>query len=124
MDAGAFGADQVAAGAGVHAPSSFCWLLSLGGGGRAVFAGWRQMVQVAHLTLYERGVWVAQWVEHPTSAQVTISPFVSSSPASGSVLTTRSPDPASDSVSPSLSAPPCLCSVSLSKINKHKKKIF
>ena len=59
------------------------------------------------------GVWVAQSVERPTSAQVTISRFVSWSPASGSALTARSPEPASDSVPPSLSAPNplafCLC---------------
>ena len=52
-----------------------------------------------------RGAWVAQSVERPTSAQVMTSRFVSSSPASGSVLTARSPEPASDSASPSLSAP-------------------
>ena len=34
--------------------------------------------------------------------------FVGLSPASGSVLTAQSPEPASDSVSPSLSAPPLL----------------
>ena len=59
------------------------------------------------------GAWVAQSVKHLTSAQVMISQFVSSSPVSGSVLTAQSPEPASDSVSPSLSAPPllmlCLC---------------
>ena len=53
-----------------------------------------------------RGAWVARSVERPTSAQAMISWFVSSSPASGSVLTARSLEPASDSVSPSLSAPP------------------
>ena len=37
-----------------------------------------------------RGTWVAQSVECPTSAQVTISWFVSPSPASGSVLTAQS----------------------------------
>ena len=52
------------------------------------------------------GTWVAQSVEHPTSVQVMISHSVSSSPASGSVLTAQSLEPASDSVSPSLSAPP------------------
>ena len=52
------------------------------------------------------GAWVAQSVKHPTSAQVTISRFVSSSPASGSVLTARSLGPASDSVSPSLCTSP------------------
>ena len=50
--------------------------------------------------------WVAQSVKHPTSAQVTISQFVSLSPTSGSVLTAQSLEPASDSVSLSLSAPP------------------
>ena len=51
------------------------------------------------------GAWVAQSVERPTSVQVMISWFVSSSPTSGSVLTAQSLEPASDSVSPSLSAP-------------------
>ena len=53
-----------------------------------------------------------------------ISWLVSSSPASGSVPTARSPEPASDSVSPSLSAPPPL-TLCLSKINKQtlKKRI-
>ena len=59
------------------------------------------------------GAWVAQSVERPTSAQVTISWTVNSSPASGSGLTAQSLEPASDSVSPSLSDPPpfmlCLC---------------
>ena len=64
-----------------------------------------------------RGAWVAQLVKCPTSAQVMISPFVSSSPASGSVLTAQSLEPASDSVSPSLSALPRSCFLSLSKIN-------
>ena len=52
------------------------------------------------------GAWVAQSVKRPTSAQVTISRSVSSSPASGSLLMAQSLEPASDSVSPSLSAPP------------------
>ena len=55
-----------------------------------------------------RGTRVAQAVQHPTSAQVMISRSVSSSPASGSVLTAQSLEPASNSVSPSLSAPPPL----------------
>ena len=37
-----------------------------------------------------RGTWVAQLVERPTSAQVMISRFVGSSPASGSVLMAQS----------------------------------
>ena len=45
------------------------------------------------------GTWVAQ---------VMISQSVSSSPTSGSVLTSQSLEPALDSVSPSLSAPPPL----------------
>ena len=54
------------------------------------------------------GAWMAQLVKRPTSAQVRISWFVSSSPTSGSVLTAQSLEPASDSVSPSRSAPPML----------------
>ena len=54
------------------------------------------------------GTWVVQWFEQPTSAQVVISRFVSSSPASGSVLTAQRLQPASNSVSPSLSDPPPL----------------
>ena len=57
------------------------------------------------------------------SVQVTISQLVSLSPESGPVLTARSLEPASDSVSPSLSAPPLLMlCLSLSKINKHLNK--
>ena len=52
------------------------------------------------------GAWVAQSVKRLTSAQVTISRSVSSSPASGSGLTAQSLEPVSDSVSPSLSDPP------------------
>ena len=60
--------------------------------------------------------WVAQWVEHLTSAQVTISQFMSLSPTSGFVVTAQSLEPASDSVSPSLSLPlPCSCSLSPSQ---------
>ena len=47
-------------------------------------------------------------VKCPTSAQVMISQFLSSSPASGSVLTAESLEPTSHSVSPSLSTPPQL----------------
>ena len=65
------------------------------------------------------GAWVAQSVQHLTSAQVMISWFLGLSPTSGSVLTAQSLEPASDPVSPFLSAPFCLCARSLSKINKH-----
>ena len=55
-----------------------------------------------------RGTWVAQLVKLWNSAQVTISRFVGSSPASGSVLAARSLEPALDSVSTSLSVHPLL----------------
>ena len=66
-----------------------------------------------------RGAWVAQSVERPVSARVMISQLVGSSPASGSVLTAQSMEPASDSVPPSLSALPqlTLC-LSLSQQSK------
>ena len=63
-----------------------------------------------------RGAWAAQSVKRPTSAQVTISRSVSSSPASGSGLMAQSLEPASDSVSPSLSVPaPFMLCLSLSQ---------
>ena len=68
---------------------------------------------------------MVQSVERPTSAQLMISQSVSSSPMSGSVLTAQSLEPASDSVSPSLSAPPLLMlclSLSQKLIKKKKKK--
>ena len=52
------------------------------------------------------GTWVALLVKCPTSAQVMISQFMGSSPVLGSVLTAQSLEPALDSLSPSLSAPP------------------
>ena len=64
------------------------------------------------------GAWVAQSVERLASAQVMISQFVGSSPASGSGLMAQSLEPVSDSVSPSLSVLPCSCSVSLCLKNK------
>ena len=54
------------------------------------------------MLLKEGGAWVAQSVKRLTSAQVMILRSVSSSPASGSVLTAQSLEPVSDSVSPSL----------------------
>ena len=53
--------------------------------------------------------WMAQSVEPPTSAQVMISLSMSSSPASGSVLTAQSLQPASDSVSRSSAHTLSLC---------------
>ena len=57
-------------------------------------------------TMQARGSWMAQSVKRPTS--VMISQFMGSSPVSGSVLTAQNLEPASDSVPPSLSAPPLL----------------
>ena len=54
------------------------------------------------IDFFFRGAWVAQSVERPTLAQVMFSQSVSSSPASGSVLTAQSLKPALDSVTPSL----------------------
>ena len=73
------------------------------------------LIKVIHI----RGAWVAQLVEHPTSAQVMISRSMGLSPVLGSVLTAQSLESVSDSVSPSLSdPPPFMLSVSVSKINK------
>ena len=70
-------------------------------------------VLLEDLTQVCRGASVTQWAKHPTSAQVTISQFASSSPASGSALTEGSLEPAWDSMSLSLSQ----------IINKHTKKL-
>ena len=68
------------------------------------------------------GPWVAQSVKRLTLARVMISRFVSSSPAIR--LCADSLEPASDSVSPSLSAPPLLllCLSLKNKDEKRKKK--
>ena len=58
--------------------------------------------------MYLWGAWVAQVVKRPTLAQVMILLSMGLSPTSGSVLTAQSLEPVSDSVSPSLSAPPSL----------------
>ena len=69
-----------------------------------------------------RGAWLAQSVKHPTSTQVTISWFMSLSPALGSVLIAQSLEPASDSVSPSLPLSHSYCfSVCLALFLKRKK---
>ena len=69
---------------------------------------------------------MAQLVKRSASAQVMISQLVGLSPTLGSVLTAQNLDPASDSVSPSLSLPlPAhILSLSLSKINKHLKNVI
>ena len=69
--------------------------------------------QKMHEEYDSRGAWVAQSVGRPTSARVMLSRSMSSSPALGSVRTARILEPASDSVSLPLFAPPLL-SVSLS----------
>ena len=79
-----------------------------------------QVSSVCYLRV--RDTWVTQLFKQLTSAQVMISQFVGLSPASGSVLTAQSLEPASDFVSPSLSDPSPLAvclSLSLSKISKH-----
>ena len=90
----------------------------LGGGGKKTEAnGMSTLETELHTTTQQasediktqpksQSTWVAQSVEHLTSAQVMIWQFVGSSPTSGSGLMARSLDPVSDSVSPSLSAPP------------------
>ena len=66
---------------------------------------WRNGNLLALLVGMQTG---ADTLEGRTSARVVMLLLVSSSPASGSVLTSRSLEPASDSVSPSVSAPPLL----------------
>ena len=75
------------------------------------------------------GAWVAQSVKRLTSARVMISRSMSSSRTLGSVLTAQSLEPVSNSVSPSLSAPPlltlCLClknKQTFKEFNKKRKK--
>ena len=104
--------------AGFISSSSISWLHHLGlvtepcGASVSSSVQWGQQLVVPASQGFETdmswGTWVAQWAEYLTSAQVTISQFVSSSPALGSVLTAQSLEPALDSVSPSLSAPPLL----------------
>ena len=66
------------------------------------------------------GAWVAQLVKLLTLIQIMISHLMGLSPKLGSVLTAQRLEPASNSVSPSLSAPPLLTLCpSLSIINKH-----
>ena len=73
---------------------------------RTYFISQRHTLKTADLTTIKLnslwGTCVAQSVNCPTSAQVMMSQFVGSSPVSCSVLTARSLEPVSDSVSPSL----------------------
>ena len=77
---------------------------------------WREYSKSLCIYKDSKGTWVAQSVKRPTSAQAIISQFVGSSPASSSAPTAQSLEPASASLSPSLSAPPLLM-LCLSKIN-------
>ena len=63
------------------------------------------MLSLSQEKIEEKGTWATQSVERLTSAQVMILQFVSLSPASGSVLTAGSLEPALVSVSPSLFTP-------------------
>ena len=74
-------------------------------------------INILKLIIICQGAWVAQSVKRPTLAQVMISQSVSSSPASGSVLTAQSLEPALDSVSPSLCPSPTRA-LSLARMNK------
>ena len=88
-------------------------LLGISGPG-SFLAGVPRKVWQTHFEKHRRrGAWVVRSFKHPTLAQVMISQFVGSSPAFSFVLTAQSLEPASDSVSPSLSAP-CLFTFSLS----------
>ena len=68
----------------------------------------QEPTQSHHVRTKDTGRPVAQSVKRQTLAQVMISRFMSLSTSAGSVLTGRSLEPALDSVSPSLSAPPLL----------------
>ena len=71
-------------------------------------------------TIIPTGRWGGSIGQPPTSAQVTISRFVSSSPALGSAPAARGLEPAWDSGSPSFFAPPLLAlCFSLPLKNKH-----
>ena len=61
--------------------------------------------------MYCQGVWVAQWIKCPASAQVMISRFMSLSPALGSLLSAQS--------LLQILCLPLFLSLCLSKINKH-----
>ena len=67
--------------------SLMCWKTSVHG-------AWMGTAQSG----VRQGAWVVQSVERPTLAQVMISRPMSSSPASGSVLTAQSLEPVLDSV--------------------------
>ena len=70
------------------------------------------------------GPWVAQSVEHPTSAQIVVSQFVCSSPALGSVLTNSSEPGACFRFCVSLSPSPAHALPPLSLRNKLMLKKF
>ena len=111
------------------ASAEWCPSPGLGGAVRVVARRLKQTVVVLPLRIVRfGGAWGTQAVERPTSAQVTVSQSVSSSPTSRSVPTGRSPEPAWDCVSPPLSAPAPLTRarspfLSLSKINSSKRNL-
>ena len=70
----------------------------------------------------ERGSWVAQSVERPTSAQVMVSGSVGLSPVSGSVLTAQGLELLQILCLPLSPSAPHSCSRSLSKKQFHKTK--
>ena len=87
---------------GVESLQETLWLIGLA------------VVVLSFRTSEALGRLLAQSVKCPTLAQVMILGLMSSSSVSGSVLTAQSLEPASDSGSPSITAPPLLA-LSLSK---------
>ena len=87
---------------------------------RLKFESHQTVWKTGHQTQFKKEIWLGHLGgsvgKHPTSAQVMISQFVGLSPTSGSVRTAQGLEPASDSVSPSLSAlPPFMLCLSLSQ---------
>ena len=78
---------------------------------------WERGVREGDMRRTSQGTQVAPSVKCPPLAQVMILQFMGSRPAWGSVLTAQSLEPASDSVSPPLSAPVPLVCPPLSKIS-------
>ena len=65
-----------------------------------------QLLKVTRMVTFKIVAFWGAWVAQSDFSQVTISRSVSSSPVSGSGLMAQSLEAVSDSVSPSLSAPP------------------
>ena len=66
-------------------------IVTSGGIFRAPWVQESELPVSTYKTCWFQGAWVARWVERPTSAQVMISGFVSSSPTLGLLLSAQSP---------------------------------